>query len=89
MFAELGDLLFTVVNVARLVNVDPELALRATSSRFVARVELAEQLAAGAGETWARLDLDAQERWYTEAKKLGSGKPEPAGNQQIAFRYQS
>ena len=68
VFDELGDLLFTVVNVARLVNVDPELALRATSSRFVARVELAEQLAADAGETWAELDLDAQERWYTEAK---------------------
>jgi len=68
MREELGDLLFTVVNVARLVNVDPELALRATSSRFVARVELAEQLAAGAGETWAELELDDQERWYTEAK---------------------
>jgi len=68
VFDELGDLLFTVVNVARLVNVDPELALRATSSRFVARVELAEQLAAGAGETWAELELDDQERWYTEAK---------------------
>ena len=36
--------------------------------RFVARVELAEPLAADAGETWAELDLDAQERWYTEAK---------------------
>ena len=69
VFGELGDLLFTVVNVARLVNVDPELALRATSARFVARVELAEQLAAEAGETWADLELDAQERWYGEAKK--------------------
>ena len=69
VFAELGDLLFTVVNVARLVNVDPELALRATSARFVARVELAEQLAAEAGETWAELDLEAQERWYSDAKQ--------------------
>ena len=46
VFAEVGDLLFTVVNVARVANVDPELALRATSRRFVARVELAERLAA-------------------------------------------
>ena len=52
-----------------VVNVDPELALRATSRRFVARVELAEQLAAEAGETWAELDLDAQERWYDRAKE--------------------
>ena len=40
VFDEIGDLLFTVVNVARLANVDPELALRATSGRFVERVEL-------------------------------------------------
>ena len=35
VFDELGDVLFTVVNVARRLNVDPELALRATTRRFV------------------------------------------------------
>jgi XTP/dITP diphosphohydrolase/tetrapyrrole methylase family protein/MazG family protein/ATP diphosphatase len=68
VFAELGDLLFSVVNLARIVNVDPELALRATSNRFVGRVELAEQLAAAAGETWVDLDPEAQELWYVRAK---------------------
>ena len=68
VLAEIGDLLFTVVNLARVVNVDPELALRATSRRFVDRVELAERLAAEAGETWSELDLDAQEQWYVRAK---------------------
>ena len=68
IFAELGDLLFTVVNLARVVNVDPELALRATSKRFVERVELAESLAARERETWADLELDAQEAWYLRAK---------------------
>ena len=73
--AELGDLLFTVVNLARFVNVDPELALRATTDRFRARVELAEQLAAGAGETWTELDLEGKERWYEQAKAvLGSAE---------------
>ena len=66
--AELGDLLFTIVNLARFVNVDPELALRATTGRFVNRVELAERLAAEAGETWTELDLEGQERWYERAK---------------------
>jgi MazG family protein len=66
--AELGDLLFTVVNLARFVNVDPELALRGATDRFRERVERAEQLAADAGEDWARLDLDGQERWYERAK---------------------
>ena len=71
--AELGDLLFTIVNLARFVNVDPELALRTTTQRFVARVELAERLAAEAGETWTELALDAQERWYEQAKAALTG----------------
>ena len=67
--AELGDLLFTVVNVARKANVDPELALRATTLRFVERVERAEQIAEVAGERWTELDLEAQDRYYALAKE--------------------
>ena len=66
--AEVGDLLFTVVNVARRLNVDPELALRATTARWAERVERAAALAAGAGEDWRALDLDGQEGWYSLAK---------------------
>jgi len=66
--AELGDVLFSVVNLARFLNVDPELALRAATRRSRARIELAEGLAAEAGETWVELDLDAKERWYERAK---------------------
>ena len=69
VFHEVGDTLFTIVNAARKLNVDPELALRATTRRFVERVELAEQLAAAAGETWTELGLDGQERWYLEARR--------------------
>ncbi|HEY6075560.1 MAG TPA: nucleoside triphosphate pyrophosphohydrolase [Gaiella sp.] len=75
--AELGDLLFTVVNLARFVNVDPELALRAATRRSRERIELAECLAAEAGETWAELDLAGQERWY-EAAKAALGASESA-----------
>jgi nucleoside triphosphate diphosphatase len=65
---ELGDLLFTVVNVARRLNVDPELALRATTRRFTTRVELAADLAGDAGDDWRRLNLDAQDAYYERAK---------------------
>ena len=66
---EVGDLLFTVVNLARRLNVDPELALRGTNARFVERVERAEELAAAQGETWAELPLAEQDRYYDLAKK--------------------
>jgi len=66
---EVGDVLFTLVNVARRLNVDPELALRAATDRFVTRVELASELAAEREEDWRALDLDAQDRYYEQAKE--------------------
>jgi MazG family protein len=67
---ELGDVLFAAVNVARHVNVDPELALRAVSERFVARVECAEKLAAEDERDWTALPLAEQDRYYDRAKEL-------------------
>lgn len=69
VFHEIGDVLFTVVNVARRANVDPELALRATTRRFLARVELAAELAEAAGEDWRSLELGAQDEYYEHAKE--------------------
>jgi MazG family protein len=66
---ELGDLLFATVNVARRLNVDPELELRRASERFVARVERAEQLASDSGERFAELDLAQQDRYFDRAKE--------------------
>jgi XTP/dITP diphosphohydrolase/tetrapyrrole methylase family protein/MazG family protein/ATP diphosphatase len=67
---ELGDVLFTVVNLARRLNVDPELALRQTSRKFVERVERAEELAEAEGRVWRDLGLDEQDRYYDRAKEL-------------------
>jgi MazG family protein len=65
---EVGDVLFTVVNLARAVNVDPELALRQTTRKFIARVERAVAIAAERGEHWSDLGLEDQERYYALAK---------------------
>ena len=67
--AELGDVLFAVVNVARRLNVDPELALRGTTRRFVERVERAEATRGRAGEDWRELPLDEQDRYFDQAKE--------------------
>jgi nucleoside triphosphate diphosphatase len=68
--AEIGDVLFTIVNAARRLNVDPELALRGATGRFVRRVERAEELAAAEGADWRDLDLEGQDSFYRRAKEL-------------------
>ncbi|MFL5925088.1 MAG: nucleoside triphosphate pyrophosphohydrolase [Gaiellaceae bacterium] len=69
VFEELGDVLFATVNVARRLNVDPELALRTMTRRFVSRVERAEASAAEEGKTFAELPLDEQDGYFDRAKE--------------------
>jgi MazG family protein len=69
VFEELGDVLFAAVNVARRVNVDPELALRATSKRFRDRVERAARFASEEGKDFAALPLDEQDAYFDRAKE--------------------
>jgi uncharacterized protein YabN with tetrapyrrole methylase and pyrophosphatase domain len=64
-----GDVFFAAVNVARRLNVDPELALRTMARRFVERVERAEEQAAAEGKSFAELELDEQDRYFDLAKE--------------------
>ena len=71
---EIGDLLFSVVNLARHLDVDPEQALRAAAGRFDRRFRAME-----AGGTLAGLSLeDLDARW--EAAKRAEGVPGSAGD---------
>jgi len=67
--AELGDVLFAAVNVARKLDVDPELELRAAAKRFRTRVETAEAIAAADGKDWTALPLDEQDAYFDKAKE--------------------
>jgi ATP diphosphatase len=70
---EFGDLLFATVNVARLAQVDPELALRAAARRFERRVSDAAALAQREGLDWSGLGLPEQESYYQRVKAAESG----------------
>ena len=67
--SELGDVLFAAVNVARKLDVDPELELRRAAQRFRDRVTTAEAIAAQRGENWSELPLDRQDHYFDIAKE--------------------
>lgn len=71
--AELGDLLFAVVNLARWLDVDAEAALREANNRFDRRYRLVEGLAAERGLTLAALDINELEALWQEAKATVAG----------------
>jgi XTP/dITP diphosphohydrolase/tetrapyrrole methylase family protein/MazG family protein/ATP diphosphatase len=72
-FHELGDVLFAAVNVARKLQVDPELALRAAADRFRGRVQAGERLAASQGRNWNDLTPDQQLGLYARARSEEEG----------------
>jgi MazG family protein len=67
--SELGDVLFAAVNVARRLNVDLELEVRAAAKRFRARVDRAVEFAAEDAKDWTALPLDEQDVYYDKAKE--------------------
>ena len=75
---EVGDVLFTVVNVARKMGVDAETALRQTCRKFIRRFGEMERLAADEGNDLAAMDIDGMEALWRLAKDAERGTP-PAG----------
>jgi XTP/dITP diphosphohydrolase/ATP diphosphatase len=68
---ELGDLLFTVVNLARHLRVDPEFALRRTNAKFRQRFAAMEQEAGGCAQLEAMSAEELEELW-NRAKDKGT-----------------
>lgn len=68
--AELGDLLFSAVNLARWRNVDPESALRATNARFTRRFKKLEALAAAQGKVLSEMTIAELDALWDEAKRF-------------------
>ena len=71
---EIGDLLFSVVNLARWKNIDAESALRAANGKFRQRFEELEAAARKQGKELVELNLDAMDQLWNEAKKTNNLK---------------
>ncbi len=66
---EVGDILFTVVNLARALNVDCESSLERTTDKFVKRFGIMESKAAAMGRNLGAMTLEEMEALWQESKK--------------------
>lgn len=67
--AEFGDLLFSVINAARLYKVNPENALERTNRKFIRRFNHIEEAAKASGRKLADMSLSEMDALWNEAKK--------------------
>ena len=65
---ELGDLIFSAVNVARFFDIDPEKALGDASDKFISRFTKVESAAVGQGRRLEDMSLDEMESLYQQVK---------------------
>lgn len=66
---ELGDVLFSVVNLARFLKVDAETALRLTNGKFKQRFSHVEARVKASGHSWNEFTLEELDAFWEEAKR--------------------
>ena len=67
---EFGDLLFSLINYARFINVNPEDALEKTNRKFIKRFQYLESESAKDGKTISDMSLAEMDVYWNAAKKL-------------------
>ena len=68
--AEFGDLLFSLINYARFININPEDALEKTNKKFIKRFQYLESKAQELGKNLKEMSLEEMDVFWNEAKKL-------------------
>ena len=68
--SEFGDVLFSMVNYARFIDVNPENALERTNKKFINRFQYLEEEAKKAGKKLADMSLAEMDVFWDEAKKI-------------------
>ena len=69
--AEFGDVLFSLVNAARLYKINPDNALERTNQKFIRRFNYLEEQTLSQGKRLADLSLEEMDAIWNEAKRLG------------------
>lgn len=72
--SEFGDLLFSLVNYARFINISPESALAATNHKFITRFQWMEEAVTRDGKTLSEMNLAEMDVYWDLAKKSLLGK---------------
>jgi MazG family protein len=67
---EFGDLLFSLVNYARFIDIDPEEALERTNKKFIKRFQYLETESAKDGKQMGEMTLEEMDKYWNRAKKL-------------------
>ncbi len=67
---EFGDLLFSLINYARFIDINPENALEKTNKKFIKRFQYLEQKAKDQGKALKDMSLAEMDIFWEEAKKL-------------------
>lgn len=67
--SEFGDVLFSMINYARFIDVNPENALEKTNKKFIRRFQYLEQAAKKKGKQLAEMSLTEMDVFWNEAKK--------------------
>ncbi|HRK53643.1 MAG TPA: nucleoside triphosphate pyrophosphohydrolase [Cyclobacteriaceae bacterium] len=70
IMSEFGDLLFSLVNYARFINIDPEEALERTNKKFIHRFQYLESESAKEGKKLGEMSLEEMDAYWERAKKL-------------------
>ena len=65
---EMGDVLFSVINYARFIDIDPETALERTNKRFIKRFQFLESKVKEQGKELSKMTLDEMDVLWEEAK---------------------
>jgi tetrapyrrole methylase family protein / MazG family protein len=73
---EMGDLLFAAVNLARFLQVDPEIALKNANAKFARRFREMERVAAENGSAFANVPREEKERLWEATKRSETGRSE-------------